>query len=362
MAIVYVTGAFAALVLNFDRIPAAFALIVHDAFAPRASLGGSVAGVFSLTLLWGVKRGLFSNEAGQGSAPIAHAAARTSEPVREGAVAMLGPLIDTLIICTMTGLVIVVTGVWDQKRGAELPMSEVAVYEASALPAKAPSERARIAAADAALAAAVEAGKSPAGRQLRLAAGRAPGLVFAGRDGLIADAVVTAAGAPYAGPLTFAVAEKTLKSTHQGAPVELRVRGRMLQNSSALTAWAFERGLSKLGGWGALIVTFSVFLFAISTMISWSYYGDRCVEYLLGARYVIGYRALYVLFVFVGSVSALEVVWAYGDLALGLMAVPNLIAVVLLTPKVVRMSRDYFARMAAVDRDATAGRAGEERG
>jgi AGCS family alanine or glycine:cation symporter len=104
-----------------------------------------------------------------------------------------------------------------------------------------------------------------------------------------------------------------------------------------------------------LLVTFSVFLFALSTMISWSYYGDRCVEYLFGARFVLPYRLVYVAFVFIGSVAALRIVWDFGDLALGLMAVPNLIAVVLLMPEVVKLSNDYFKRMAAGGGDAGSG-------
>ena len=121
--------------------------------------------------------------------------------------------------------------------------------------------------------------------------------------------------------------------------------GNALQNSSALTSWGFQEGLRPIGDWGNWIVTICVFLFAISTMISWSYYGDRCVTYLFGAKYVIYYRLVYIGFVYLGATTALEVVWAYGDLALGLMTVPNLIAVVLLLPKVVSLSRDYFRRM-----------------
>ena len=131
----------------------------------------------------------------------------------------------------------------------------------------------------------------------------------------------------------------------RGQRKDFPVKGGMLQNSSALTGWAFQVGLSDLGDWGAMIVTICVFLFAVSTMISWSYYGDRCVTYLFGSRYVIVYRAIYIAFIYVGSTTALEVVWAYGDLALGLMSVPNLIAVILLMPKVVELSRDYFRRM-----------------
>jgi len=95
------------------------------------------------------------------------------------------------------------------------------------------------------------------------------------------------------------------------------------------------------------VVTLSVFLFALSTMISWSYYGDRCVTYLWGSKMVLPYRIIYTVFVFVGSVTALELVWAYGDLALGLMAIPNLIAILLLSPKLLEITKEYFARVDA---------------
>ncbi len=359
MAAIYISGALLILIMNVDAIPGAFAEIFSQAFNPRASLGGSVAGVFSMTLLWGVKRGLFSNEAGQGSAPIAHAAAKTKEPVREGAVAMLGPLIDTLIICTMTGLVIVTTGVWDEKKQADLGIREVKTYASASVPEKGSSEAARVATA----VGIAENADPKLGLAALCQAGRCPSLAFVGRDAFIDAAVLevkTADGSfkPYDGAVTLQVQAAALKPPKEGGKLKFRVRGKMLQNSSALTAWAFDRGLSPIGDWGNLLVTFSVFLFALSTMISWSYYGDRCIEYLFGARFVLPYRLVYVVFVFIGSVAALRIVWDFGDLALGLMAVPNLIAVVLLMPEVVKITNDYFKRMAAGGGDAGSGDAG----
>jgi len=112
MAIIYILATLAVLVAMYDHIPAAFSLIIHDAFTGTAAAGGFVGSTFIMTLIWGVRRGLFSNEAGQGSAPIAHAAARTKYPAREGIVALLEPMIDTIIICTMTALMIIVTDSW----------------------------------------------------------------------------------------------------------------------------------------------------------------------------------------------------------------------------------------------------------
>ena len=336
MAAVYVLGALTILALNAGEIPAALSTIVSDAFAPRASVSGSVAGVFSVTLLWGVKRGLFSNEAGQGSAPIAHAAARTDEPVREGAVAMLEPLIDTLIICTMTALVIVTTGVWDEKHPGELRMNEIKVVPTRLLDGQGTTEQARISTA---LEAAAQVDGGPTA--IAVEDGRQDVLTFIGRNSVVENArLIGVNGEPFSGTLQY--------RPGKGFDVEgLLVRGEMLQNSSALTALAFRRGLSPIGDFGNYIVTLCVFLFALSTMISWSYYGDRCVTYLIGGRFVLYYRMVYTVVVFLGSVLALEVVWAYGDLALGVMSVPNLVAVLLLSPKVVELTRRYFRSLHA---------------
>ena len=341
MAAVYVAAALVIIAFNFGEIPYAFTTILHNAFNPAASLGGSVAGIWSVTLLWGVKRGLFSNEAGQGSAPIAHAAAKTDEPVREGAVAMLGPLIDTLIICTMTGLVIVVTGSWDHKVESTVGLGNSTVLFDEFLDADALTEHARLARAIAGEKADVEIQPEGATRSVTVKSGIAQGAFFMAREAQVMNPVILADGAPFSGTLTYDV--------HERSWVEdgLDLRGEMLQNSSALTALAFKRGLSPLGDWGNYVVTMCVFLFAISTMISWSYYGDRCVTYLWGSGYVLHYRLVYTGFVFLGSVLTLEVVWAYGDLAMGLMTLPNLLAVILLMPKVLEITRDYFGRMAA---------------
>jgi len=375
MALLYVAGALTILMLNAGDVPGAFGTIISDAFNPKASLGGSVAGIWSVTLLWGVKRGLFSNEAGQGSAPIAHAAAKTKEPVREGAVAMLGPLIDTLIICTMTALVIVITGVWDDKKADAVGLGSASVIAVTNGAKVVPKGDKVVVTAE-------------------LVDGKPTGLGFMAKDGAVSEPwIATAAdGKPFKGKLVYTIKKILLdsgmakaKEMHTAGdaaksplfdsvrhekngviavgtqlngtitafdsagkevgPAKLLLKGGMLQNSSALTGWAFKRGLSPIGDFGNYLVTICVFLFALSTMISWSYYGDRCVTYLFGSKYVIPYRLVFIGFVALGAILSLEVVWAYGDLALGLMTVPNLIAVVLLSPKIVELSRDYFKRM-----------------
>ncbi len=239
MALIYVLSALFIIIINYNEILPTFGKIFSQAFTPRAELLGFAGGGFMLflnTMVWGVKRGLFSNEAGQGSAPIAHAAAKTKEPVREGVVAMAGPLIDTLIICTLTGLVIIITN------------SHEVIVEGSRL------------------------------------------------------------------------------------------------NGSPLTAHGFQVGLSPIFPLGDKIITIAVFLFAVSTSISWSYYGDRSAEYLIGHRAIRPYKLVYVIFHFIGAIVSLEIVWGFGDIALGLMAVPNLIALIMLSPVTLRLTKDYFSR------------------
>lgn len=334
MAILYAVGAVTILILNAGRIPGMFAEIVTSAFTPKASLGGTAAGAFSMTLLWGVKRGLFSNEAGQGSAPIAHAAAKTKEAVREGVVAMIGPFIDTLVICSMTGLVILSTGVWNEKKiDSTAPLSEIQVR---ALP---PQELGVPLDEDA-----IRDLPDFVG-EVEVRGGRVEDVVFFANDGIVENMLLIADGEPVSGALSVSEEGDFVMVTGPKRGSTPEIRGNMLQNSSALTAWAFQRGLSPLGGWGHLIVTFAVFLFALSTIISWSYYGDRCVEYLFGVRWVPFYKLVYVGFVFFGAVRSLETVWAYGDLALGLMTVPNLVALLMLNGKVREMTKKYMSRV-----------------
>jgi len=238
MCAIYLSAGLVVLFLHLDQIGPALGTILTQAFTPAGATGGFLGSTFLATLTWGMKRGLFSNEAGQGSAPIAHAAARTRFSVREGVVAMAGPFIDTIVVCSITGLVIVVTGAW---RNAIDPVS-----------------------------------------------------------------------------------------------------GQLL-NGAALTSWAFEEGLSPLFTGGHYVVTLAVPLFAFSTAIAWSYYGDRCTEFLFGHRAIHVYRVIFVCFHFIGSVFALRLVWTMADVSNGLMAAPNLIALIGLAGLAKREWEAYFA-------------------
>ncbi|MDD2633335.1 MAG: sodium:alanine symporter family protein [Bacteroidales bacterium] len=239
MAVVYFLAAMLIILIEYDRIPYAFGVIFSDAFTGKAAAGGFFGSAFLMTMLMGVRRGLFSNEAGQGSAAIAHAAAKTEWPAREGLVASLEPLVDTIIICTLTALMIILTGAWELDR------------------------------------------------------------------------------------------EGVTMTTH-----------------------AMEIGLSRVGivGVGKHIVAGGLMLFAFSTIIAWAYYGSRAVNYLFGEKFIKPYGYLYGLFVFLGSIWGLDLVWHFVDMVITFMTIPNLIALLLLAPVVMSETHKYFKAMDALER------------
>ncbi len=234
MAVAYMLMSVIVIALNIQQVPQAIMTIIDSAFNGASAAGGFAGATVWAAIRFGVARGIFSNEAGLGSAPIAHAAAQTNEPVEQGMIAMLGTFIDTLLVCTMTGLVIILTGVLDSG-----------------------------------------------------------------------------------------------------------------QSGASLTAMAF--GAAFPGGeW---VVTIGVVVFATTTMIGWSFYGERCVVYLFGARAIMPFRVLWVLAIPVGAGLNLGIVWLIADTLNAFMAIPNLIALLLLSPVVFRLSKEYFARQSDVDND-----------
>ncbi len=327
MAVMYVAGGLLVVLLNFNTIPGVLTDIFRSAFKPAAQIGGFAGGSFIFMLTWGVKRGLFSNESGQGSAPIAHAAAKTDEPVREGVVAMLGPLIDTLIICTITGLVILSTGVWNTRLPDEVPVntqSAITVINESA----------------AVLTDGLIADPDLYTGTIQVQDGHPAGVFLVRNHSVIElPRLMLDDATPYSGALK--ITDGDIET--DGLPA-MTLSGDMLQNGSPLTAQAFRKGLSMFGDWGHFLVTLGVVLFGISTAISWSYYGDRAVVYLLGTGYILPYKIIFVIMNFLGAIFSLEVVWNFGDSALGLMSLPNLIALIFLSRKVKSMTGEYFAK------------------
>lgn len=323
MAAIYVLGALVILALNWNLIFPTFGLIFREAFNPSAGVAGTGVGAILVTMMWGVRRGLFSNEAGQGSAPIAHSAAKTDEPVSEGVVALLEPFIDTIVICSMTGLVVLTTGVWDDRVPTRI---EIAGGDASWVQVSAEGSMAEV----------------PAPESLRLVDGRAAtagGPVPAWHEVAVEELFVDAEQTrPFTGTIYPArgVAEADDGTAHAA------LYGEAVESGAPLTMLAFAHGLP--GRWGRFIVLVSVLLFAISTAISWSYYGDRCANYLFGRRGVLPYKMAYVVMHFVGSVASLATIWTIGDIALGLCTFPNLIAVLVLSGLVAKMTDSYFER------------------
>ena len=327
MAIIYVSGGLLVLVMNLTALPGVLADIFASAFRPVAELGGFAGGSFIFMLTWGVKRGLFSNESGQGSAPIAHAAAKTDEPVREGVVAMMGPMIDTLIICSITGLVILATGVWHEKMPDAVPVNAQSAISVI-------HENARV------LEDGVLADAARYSGEVECVSGRPQGVFLVRNHSLIEMPVLTdEADLAFSG--TLQVNDGDILT--DGLP-SLTLSGDMAQNGSPLTAFAFRKGLSRFGDWGHFLITLGVVLFGVSTAISWSYYGDRAVVYLLGPQYVLPYKVLFCVMNFLGAIFSLEIVWNFGDSALGLMALPNLIALIFLSRKIRGMTGEYFSR------------------
>ena len=333
MAVIYVLGALIVIFMNIGEVGPTFALIFREAFNPSAGVAGTGVGAFLVTLMWGVRRGLFSNEAGQGSAPIAHSAAKTDEPVSEGVVALLEPFIDTIIICTMTGLLVIMTGVWNDRFETEITLSGGdlsyrAVQVDGGYEDMSPDAPIRIDAGS-------HAATGPDDPQISWH--EVPvGMLYV-------DEAQTQAFSGLIDPATGT-------ATADDGQTYTSLHGMAVESGAPLTMAAFRRGLSPLGDWGHYIVVLSVLLFGISTAIAWSYYGDRCANYLFGARAVIPYKIIFVGLHFVGAVLPLSVIWALGDAFLALVIWPNLIALGILAPQVVAMTRDYFERKPWKDR------------
>lgn len=228
MAVAYILAGLVVLFINADQIGGALALIFESAFSGHAAQGGFAGAAVWAAIRFGVARGVFSNEAGLGSAPIAHASAQTKDPVRQGLIAMLGTFIDTIIVCTITGLVIVTSGLWT---GGE--------------------------------------------------------------------------------------------------------------SGAALTSAAFA---DALPGAGNYIVAIALAVFAFTTILGWSLYGERCVEYLFGVKAIVPYRIVWVLAIPLGATVSLDFIWLLADTLNAMMALPNLVAILVLSPVVIKLTQGYFER------------------
>ena len=333
MAVIYLIGALAVIFANLDNIGPSFSAVIGDAFTGSAAAGGFLGASLAYAFNRGVNRGLFSNEAGQGSAPIAHAAAKTKEPASEGMVSLLEPFIDTILICTVTGLVILSSGVWKEKHENVFDRSDMYFV----------------------------AGQYDDSNQddvnklygyLNEIEGNDvqpyTGSITVVNGTAVSDGFTLLNARSVAEDVKYAVGSEdlftgTLKIV-DGKPVKenLEVSGKSLVHSAALTTIAFTRGF--FGDFGQYIVSIGLMLFAFSTAIAWSYYGDRAMTYLFGPRSVMPYRVIYVAGFVWAAFSDTTLVWALSAVAIVVMTLPNLFGIMLLCKEMKETVNDYWSR------------------
>ncbi len=334
MGIFYAIGALAVALSNAEQILPSFAAVFSNAFSGSAATGGFLGATFAYAFNRGVNRGLFSNEAGQGSAPIAHASARTDEPVSEGMVSILEPFIDTLLICTLTGLVILSSGVWTQKFQTEFSTFDTEFIAGSYSEADS-QQVAQLFAHLSIVAPADDPVKAYSGTLQVVGGVASPGSYTVIHNRSIAEAVRFASnGVPFTGAVEVLDGQVTTP--------DISLRGRSLLHSVPLTAEAFKQ--SFLGDFGQYVVTIGLVLFAFSTALAWSYYGDRAVTYLFGLRWVTAYRTVYVLGFFAATIVDTSLIWLISAVTLTLMTIPNLIGLMLMRTEVKSLTRDYWDR------------------
>lgn len=329
MALIYFVGALLVIFYNYENIIPSFLSIFQDAFTGTAAAGGFLGASISFAFSKGVGRGLFSNEAGQGSAPIAHASARTKQPFAEGVVAILEPFIDTIVICTLTGLVLLSSGVWKEKLPNRFQFTDIQIIEGiydDAIPEQKQQ-----------LASFVRKGEilTPYSGTLTI------------KNGLIQNEVSVIHARSLAEDIFFYDAMGELMNgdiiVQGGAIIDeksFEIQGKSLLHSAPLTAEAFTRSpMGKYGGW---VVTIGLLLFAFSTTLAWAYYGGRSIVYLFGTKYLIYYRLSYCVIFFVGSFVDTTLIWTASLITAAMMAVPNLVGIFLLRKDMKKTVSDYW--------------------
>jgi AGCS family alanine or glycine:cation symporter len=329
MAIIYFLTAIAIIASNYQNIIPSFLSIFENVFTGTSAIGGFLGAGFAFAFNNGVNRGLFSNEAGQGSAPIAHAAAKAHEPVSEGIVAILEPFIDTVIICFLTGMVILSSGVWSEKVPNQFQKTDIIVLAGSY----------------------TESSEDNVAKLSNYLNNKSDIPLYTGTltviDGkildnnsiiharsLAEDIVVKKGGVLYSGEIV--VTNGSVADT----PNDLIFSGKSLIHSAPLTTLAYTQ--SFLGESGKYVVAIGLLLFAFSTAIAWSYYGDRAMTYLIGAKYVMIYRIIFVMAFFIASFVDTTIIWNLSMLTVAFMTVPNLIGLLILHKEVKSVIGSYW--------------------
>lgn len=333
MAIIYIIGALAVILANMGNIVPAFKSIITNAFSGTAALGGFLGATFAFAFTKGVGRGIYSNEAGQGSAAIAHSAAKADEPVSEGMVSILEPFIDTLVICTLTGLTILASGVWTEKvpnifQRADMEIVQGLYDQNNQDHVLKLSQHINNLEGDEII--------SYTG-ELQLSGGRITGpenITVLHARSIAEDMVFTKEGKEITG--TLAVMDGNLDDT------DVSIEGKSLVHSAVLTTEAFKKGF--FGSYGQFIVSIGLLLFAFSTAISWSYYGGRAVTYLMGTKFVLPYRLIYIVAFFSAALIDTTVIWTLAYVVIVIMAVPNLFGILMLHKDMKQSVLDYWKK------------------
>ncbi|MGB0317813.1 MAG: alanine/glycine:cation symporter family protein [Pseudomonadales bacterium] len=340
MAAAYGIGALAVIISNLEFVGPAFLSVFRDAFSGSAAAGGFLGASFAYAFNRGVNRGLFSNEAGQGSAPIAHASARGREPVSEGFVAILEPFIDTILICTLTGLVILSSGVWNEKFPNDFQDSDTIILAGDLTD----SDAQHVTALSAFLT------DQPSSVQ------RYSGSIEVQNGEATHEGFTILHARSVAENVTYHIGQnrrftgEVMVRDGRIAEPDVYLRGDSLIHSAALTVEAFNR--SFLGGIGPYIVALGLMLFAFSTALAWSYYGDRSMTFLFGTKSIMPYRLVYVVGFFLAAIADTTLIWQIAAITMVVMTLPNLLGLVVMRQEIRQEIREYWTGFSKAHPDA----------
>ncbi len=326
MAFIYLIGGLSVLIFNYENIIPSFQIIILDVFEGTSVVGGFLGASFSLAFTYGVARGLYSNEAGQGSAPIAHATSRTKHSVEEGFVSILEPFIDTIIICTLTGLVILSSGVWTEKFNNTFERTSMYIVDGALEEQKDGYDILNFLSGE-------NSSLISFSGDLYIVSGEIQNKVTILNNRSIAEEVtVNKNGTPFTGKISINNSEIN---------ADYDFVGKSLVKSAVLTSKAFNKGF--FGNYGEYIVSIGLLLFAFSTVITWAYYGDRCSAYLFGESSIIYYRILYIVAFFIAGSGYIdtEIIWNFALITVAASTLPNLISIFLLRKEMKSLINSY---------------------
>ncbi len=330
MAFWYLVGSFAVIVSNYENIiPSLQSIFIH-VFTPAAAVGGFLGASVAAALTRGVNRGLYSNEAGQGSAPIAHASSKTENPIEEGMVSILEPFIDTIVICTITGLVILSSGVWTEKFENRFEQSSMCYLDGTYSDSK--TEDIKV------LQKYILSCSGPqtySGKEEVIDGKLANnGITLMHNRSVSENVIYNQEGEPFNGSVE--ITEGKLKTSG------ISITGDSLLLGADLTSKAFSRSL--FGEFGQYIVAIGLLLFAFSTAIAWSYYGDRATVHLFGEGWILYYRVIYVAAFFTAAIIDTKIVWDIATVIGPIATVPNLLAILFLRKEIKKLDTEYVIR------------------